>query len=67
MLKKLLAISTLQIFLFTLLDAQTGNFNIDEYKSFLSSHKDLNSGQLLELHSAGTFSNNIAAGPGGAL
>ncbi|MBI3194610.1 MAG: DUF3160 domain-containing protein, partial [Ignavibacteriae bacterium] len=39
--------------------AQTNSFDVNAYKSFLSSHQDLTTEQLLGLHPAGTFSARV--------
>ncbi|MGE5860507.1 MAG: DUF3160 domain-containing protein [Ignavibacteria bacterium] len=67
MLKKRLLLSILSFFFLSQVRAQSGNFNINEYNSFLNTHKNLSTGQLLDMHPAGTFSNNININPGSAL
>ncbi len=66
MLKNLLSLLILPVFLFTGIHAQSGNFNINEYSNFLSTHKDLTTKQLLEMHPAGTFSGDIKLYTGSA-
>ena len=51
-------ISFLLITPFIYLNAQSG-FNNEQYKQFLQSHQNMNSPQLLEMHDAGGFKNNI--------
>jgi len=40
-------------------NAQSGNFNVEQYKQFLQNHQNMESSQLLEMHSAGSFKGNI--------
>lgn len=47
------------IFSFTGIIIPQSNFTVDNYKQFLSSHKDMTKDQLLTLHPAGTFLKNI--------
>jgi hypothetical protein len=51
-------ISFLVIIPFIVLNAQS-NFNTGQYEQFLQSHQDMNSPQLLTMHDAGGFRNNI--------
>ena len=39
--------------------AQTTSLDLDQYKQFLQQHQDMNSEQLLSMHSAGLFSKNV--------
>jgi hypothetical protein len=43
----------------TLVYSQSDNFNIELYKNFLSSHGDLSTEQLLEMHPSGLFEKSI--------
>jgi hypothetical protein len=39
--------------------AQSGDFNVEQYKIFLQNHQNMESSQLLEMHDAGNFRDNI--------
>ncbi len=39
--------------------AQSGNFNVELYKIFLQNHQNMETYQLLEMHDAGSFLDNI--------
>jgi hypothetical protein len=47
--------------------AQSQPFDIEGYKTFLSSNKDLSASQLINLYSAGSFGDNLNANPDGIL
>lgn len=47
----------LNLFVTSLLLSQSTNFNLDNYKSFLSTNKNLSSQELIKLYSAGEFLN----------
>ena len=49
----------LQIIFFTNTAAQSNNFNVENYKLFLQSHRNISSGSLLQLYDAGKFASNI--------
>ena len=49
----------LQIIFVTNTAAQSNNFNVENYKLFLQSHRNISSGSLLQLYNAGKFASNI--------
>jgi hypothetical protein len=49
----------LQIIFFTNTAAQSNNFNVENYKLFLQSHRNISSGSLRQLYNAGKFASNI--------
>jgi len=51
---------------FSYINAQSG-FNTEQYKTFLQSHQNMNSSQLLEMHDAGGFRNKNNTNYYGAL
>ncbi len=48
-----------QIIFFSNSSAQSNNFNIENYKQFLESHRNISSGALMQLYNAGMFESNI--------
>lgn len=47
--------------------AQTSRFNLESYKSFLQSHKDISSAILMKMHPAGKFVSDIRMNTGAIL
>jgi len=58
---------SLMIYLSGILFAQSSTFTIEAYKQFLSTHQNMNAGDVLQLHNAGTFLNQIPAQTQNAL
>lgn len=44
-----------------LISAQSTGLNLDEYKSFLNSHQNMTTSELLQMYNAGEFRENISA------
>jgi len=59
MFKNFLLLSILLLFSIDNTFGQSGSFNIDEYKTFLNTHKDLTASQLLDMHPAGAFRDKV--------
>ncbi len=59
MLKNLFLLSAMMFLVIMQAHAQSGNFDINEYKSFLNTHENLSTNQLLEMHPAGEFTDNL--------
>jgi len=55
------------IFFSVFLLPQSSTFTVEAYKQFLSTHQNMNGGELLQLHNAGTFLNQISAQTQNAL
>ncbi len=49
------------------INAQTGNFDLNSYKSFLTNNQNMTSEQLLNLHPAGLFKGDLKINPKDAL
>jgi hypothetical protein len=58
-LKTMVSMCLSVLFAGTMVYSQSGDFNIDLYKNFLTTHQDLSTEQLLEMHPAGLFEKKI--------
>lgn len=58
---------SLMIYLSGILFSQSSTFTIEAYKQFLSTHQNMNAGEVLQLHNAGTFLGQIPAQTQNAL
>jgi len=56
-----LVVFSLIIYLSGFLFPQSSTFSVEAYKQFMSTHQNMNAGQLLQLHNTGTFLNQIPA------
>jgi hypothetical protein len=66
--KKVNYIIVVFIFFFsTSLFSQSGQFNVEEYKSFLNAHQNMGTQALLEMHSAGVFEDKAYAASNNVL
>ncbi len=54
-------IISLLMLLSSLIIPQSSTFTIEAYKQFLSTHQNMNAGDVLQLHNAGTFLGQIPA------
>ena len=50
---------SLMVLFSSLIIPQSSTFTIEAYKQFLSTHQNMDAGQLLQMHNAGTFLNQI--------
>ncbi|MDP3684489.1 MAG: DUF3160 domain-containing protein, partial [Ignavibacteria bacterium] len=60
-------VSALMIFWSSLIIPQSNTFSIEAYKQFMLTHQNMDAGQLLQLHNAGTFLGQIPAQTQNAL
>ncbi|MFA6597433.1 MAG: DUF3160 domain-containing protein [Ignavibacteriaceae bacterium] len=58
--KKLILVSAL-FFLSSQTFPQSSTFSVEAYKQFLSTHQNMDAGELLQMHNAGTFLNQLPA------
>jgi len=49
------------LFLSGYLNAQSTTFTVEAYKQFLSTHQNMDGGELMQLHDAGAFLNQTSA------
>lgn len=59
--KNTLVVFSLMILLSKIILPQSSTFTIEAYKQFLSAHQNMDAGQLLQMHNAGTFLKQIPA------